>query len=210
MSWADGLVRMASEATDALDPILARTGHRGERHQVVLHVDVDHEGRWAPAQLEHGPTVPDAVARYLACDAGVQAMTYRVGRLAGIHPTVRTPNQAMRRYLARRDQGCTHPLCAQRLWLHAHHIVFWSEGGRSEPSNLVLLCPFHHRTLHHGEFSITGDPEAGTLRFVDRFGRPIDPPDPVPPGGAGPPGQPPPRFTPPFGERFTGDTFTWN
>ena len=210
VSWADGLVRMASEAADALDPALVRTGHRGERNQIVLHVDVDRDGGWGPAQLEHGPTVPDGVARYLACDAGVQVMTHRVGRLAGIHPTVRTPNRAMRRYLARRDQGCTHPLCAQRLWLHAHHIVFWSEGGRSEPSNLVLPCPHHHRALHHGEFSIAGDPEAGTLHFVDRFGRPIEPPDPVPPGGAGPPGQPPPRFTPPLGEPFTGESFTWN
>ena len=40
-------------------------------------------------------------------------MTYQLGQLIGIHPTDRTPNRAMRRYLARRDQGCTHPLCTQ-------------------------------------------------------------------------------------------------
>ena len=160
VSWADGLVRMASEAADALDPTYRRTGQRGERNTVVLHIDVDPDGTLGPAQLEMGPVVPDPVARFLACDAQVQVMAYRLGQLIGIHPTERTPNRAMRRYLARRDQGCTHPLCTQRLWLHAHHIVFWEHGGPTEPHNLVLLCPRHHRALHLGEFSIVGNPEA--------------------------------------------------
>ena len=59
VSWADGLVRMASEAADALDPTLRRTGQRGERNTVVLHVDVDPDGTVGPAQLELGPVVPD-------------------------------------------------------------------------------------------------------------------------------------------------------
>ncbi len=214
VSWADGLVRMASEAADALDPTLARTGQRGERNTVVLHYDVDPDGTLGPAQLENGPVVPDPVARYLACDATVQVMTYRLGQLIGIHPTQRTPNRAMRRYLARRDQGCTHPLCTQRLWLHAHHLVFWENGGLTVPANLVLLCPFHHRALHHDEFSIDGNPETGTLRFTDRWGQPIAPPGldppPDPPGGSPDRDSPPARYRPPLAERLTSDTFTWN
>ena len=213
VSWADGLVRMASEAADALDPTFRRTGERGERNTVVVHIDVDPDGSVGPAQLENGPVVPDSVARYLSCDAQVQVMAYRLGQLIGIHPSHRTPNRAMRRYLARRDQGCTHPLCTQRLWLHAHHLVFWEHGGLTEPHNLVLLCPSHHRALHHGEFSIEGNPEAGTLRFLDRFGRPIAPPG-LPPPGTRPPrdGPPPPAsaYRPPLAERLTADTFTWN
>ena len=221
VSWADGLVRMAAEAADALDPTLRRTGQRGERNMVVLHVDVDPDGTAGPAQLELGPVVPDSVARYLCCDAHVQVMTYLQGRLMGVNPAERTVNRAMRRYLARRDQGCTFPLCGQTLWLHAHHIDFWENGGVTSPENLVMLCPFHHRALHMGEFSIDGDPEAGTLRFLDPWGRPIQAPDLDPPGhdppgdgrppdpGGGPP-PPPPTFTPPFAERLTADTFTWN
>jgi Domain of unknown function (DUF222) len=216
VSWADGLVRMASEAADALDPTLARTGQRGDRNHVVVHIDLGPDGRLGPAQLEMGPVVPDTIARYLACDADIQVMTYRLGQLVGIHPTVREPNRAMRRYLARRDQGCTHPLCTQRLWLHAHHLVFWEDGGLTIPSNLVLLCPFHHRALHRGEFSIEGDPEAGALRFLDRWGHPIAPPDVPPPGDGRPPDPgggvtpPAPPFTPPLAERLTADTFAWN
>jgi Domain of unknown function (DUF222) len=214
VTWADGLVRMASEAADALDPTLARTGQRGERNHVVLHMDVDPDGTLGPAQLEYGPVVPDTIARYLACDADTQVMTYRLGQLIGIHPTVREPNRAMRRYLARRDQGCTHPLCTQRLWLHAHHLVFWEDGGLTIPANLVLLCPFHHRALHAGEFTIDGNPEDGTLRFLDRWGNSIGPPDLGPPGEGRPPDPggcgPPPPFTPPLAERLTADTFAWN
>jgi Domain of unknown function (DUF222)/HNH endonuclease len=207
VSWADGLVRMASEAADALDPTYRRTGQRGERNTIVVHIDVDPDGTLGPAQLDMGPVVPDPVARFLSCDAQIQVMAYRLGQLIGIHPTQRTPNRAMRRYLARRDQGCTHPLCTQRLWLHAHHIRYWEHGGPTEPHNLVLLCPRHHRALHLGDFSIAGDPEAGTLRFLDRWGHPIEPPPPDPPPGAGPP---PPPYTPPLAERLTADTFAWN
>jgi hypothetical protein len=74
----------------------------------------------------------------------------------------------------------------------------------------------HHRALHLGAFSIEGDPEAGTLRFLDHFGHPIAPPrlDPPPgtgPPDGGPPGHAPPQpYTPPLAERLTADTFAWN
>ena len=215
VSWADGLVRMATEAADALDPTVRRTGGRSERNTVVLHVDVDPHGTHGPAQLEHGPVVPDHIARYMCCDARVQVMTYLHGRLVGINPAERTVNRATRRYLTRRDQGCTHPLCRQRLWLHAHHIHSWEHGGVTEPQNLTLLCPFHHRALHAGEFSIEGDPEAGTMRFRDRWRNPIAPPDPLPPAEPRPPAEPPPDgrpppFTPPLAERLADASFAWN
>ncbi|HEX6422813.1 MAG TPA: DUF222 domain-containing protein [Acidimicrobiales bacterium] len=189
VSWADGLVRMARVATDALDATLQRTGQPGDRHHVVLHHDVDPDGTLRPGQLELGAVVPDAIARYLACDATVQVYTYRLGRLVGIHPAQRTPNRALRHYLARRDQGCIRPVCTQRRWLHAHHITHWQDGGPTVAANLLLLCPYHHRALHTGEFRIVGDPEAGTLCFLDRFGRPI---------------------APPLAEPLPSHSFTWN
>ncbi|HEX6237771.1 MAG TPA: DUF222 domain-containing protein [Acidimicrobiales bacterium] len=215
VTWADGLVRLAAAATDALDATLRTTGHPGDRTLVVLHHDVDPDGGLGPGQLELGPVIPDALARYLSCDARIQVLTRRVGQLAGINPAERTPNRATRRYLARRDQGCTHPLCSQRRWLHAHHILHWREGGMTVPSNLVMVCAYHHRALHLGEIAIDGDPEAGTLRFLDRHGRPIEPPGLDPPatgspGDTGPPHPEPPPFTPPLGERLLPGSFTWN
>ena len=182
---------MASEAADALDPTFRRTGQRGERTTVVLHIDVDPDGTLGPGQLDMGPVVPDPIARYLACDALVQVVAYRLGQIIGINPAERTPNRATRRYLARRDQGCTHPLCTQRLWLHAHHIVHWEHGGPTLPANLVLAVPEAPPGPAPGRLLIEGDPEAGTLRFLDPFGHPIAPPrlDP-PPGPAHPTAHP--------------------
>ena len=125
---------MASEAADALDPTLRRTGQRGERNTVVLHHDVDRDGTLGPGQIEHGPgRARRSRAVHGAATPSVQVMTYRLGRLIGINPAERTANRATRRYLARRDQGCTHPLCDQKLWLHAHHIEHWEDGGPTLP-----------------------------------------------------------------------------
>ena len=208
VDWADALVRMASEACDALDNTLQRTGYRGERHQIVLHHDVDAHGHFGPGQLHLGPVVPDPIARYLGCDAQVVVMAYQAGQLLGITPTDRTPSRKVRRYLERRDQGCTHPLCSQRRWLQAHHIEHWEDGGPTEPHNLVMLCWLHHKELHQGAFTIVGDPEDGTLRFLDARGSPIEPP------GMGPtrlprPAEPSP-FIPPYGERLEARWFDWN
>jgi hypothetical protein len=205
-TWADALVLMASAATDALDATLQRTGNPGDRHQVVVHCDIDPEGHLGQGQLELGPVISHALTRYLACDARVLVAASQAGRLVGLQPTDRRPNRATRRYLARRDQGCRHPLCQQRRWLHAHHLVFWDDDGATVPQNLVLLCPRHHRALHHGEFSIEGDPEAGTLRFRDRFGCLLSPPRPGPP-----PDHPPsPSYVPPRAERVSWNDVTWN
>ena len=200
---------MASEAADALDATFQRTGYRGERHQVVLHHDLDADGHYGPGQLHLGGHVTDAVARYLACDARVIVNLYRGGKLVGITPSERTPNRRLRRYLERRDGGCAHPLCGQRRWLHAHHLQHWEDGGPTIALNLVCLCPLHHRQLHHGDFTIHGDPEAGTLRFADRFGRAIEPP------GFGADQLPPPAnpnassYEAPSHERLTAQAFAW-
>jgi hypothetical protein len=208
VTWADAFVRMASEAADALDPTLARTGYRGERTKVVLHHDVDPDGSVGPGQLHLGAVVPDPVARYLGCDAEVLVAAYRAGQLIGITPTTRTVPRHLRRVIERRDQGCAHPLCTQTRWLHIHHIVYWHQRGLTVPSNLVCLCPTHHRELHEGLLSIDGNPDGGTLRFLDRHGTPIEPP------GGGPPTAPrldePSPFTPPHGERLDPRWFSWN
>jgi len=40
--------------------------------------------------------------------------------------------------------------------LHVHHIVFRSNGGSDEPSNLITLCEQCHADLHEGVFDIKG------------------------------------------------------
>ncbi len=207
VSWADALVRLGSEGADALDPEVQRTGHRGERNKVVLHRDIDDDGL-GPAQLHLGPTLPETIARFLECDADVIMALYLDGKLIGFTPSARTVNRAMRRAIERRDQGCAHPLCHQKRWLHVHHIEFWEDGGLTVSENLICLCPKHHRALHAGEIRIEGNPDAGTVRFFTARGSPIEPP------GTGPPRLPdrrqPTPFVSPPGERMSPLWFAWN
>lgn len=207
VTWADALLRLTQAGTDQLDRTAARTGHPGERSKIVLHHDIDPHGTFGPGQMHLGAVIPATVARFLGCDSEVQVATYRAGRLLGITPTERTVGRSLRRLIERRDQGCTHPLCSQRRWLHVHHIEHWQDGGLTIPSNLCCLCPAHHRQIHTGDLRVEGDPEGGTLRFHDSRGRPIEPPEWGPPA---PPPHGPSPFTPPFGERLDARWFGWN
>lgn len=38
--------------------------------------------------------------------------------------------------------------CGTRDALHVHHIVYRSQGGEDEPSNLIVLCAEHHDKVH--------------------------------------------------------------
>jgi hypothetical protein len=122
--------------------------------------------------LHDGPGIMPAVARALACDAGVVLAVHdpaRAGRLLDVGRRRRRPTAAILRALWIRDRACVHPGCHRRQRLHAHHVVHWARGGRTALSNLVLLCSRHHHALHRGEFDVSIDP-AGTPRLQSPTG----------------------------------------
>ena len=97
-------------------------------------------------------------------------------------PQDATPHvtSAQRRALRLRDGGCAFPGCGQTRFLHAHHIVFWEHGGRTDLDNLVLLCQRHHRLLHHGQYSCRLGPDTQRPRFTDPNGRELPTRGPTP------------------------------
>ena len=135
---------------------------------------------------------------------------YRAGQLIGITPTTRTVPRHLRRVIERRDQGCAHPLCTQTRWLHIHHIVYWHHRGMTVPSNLVCLCPTHHRELHEGLLPIDGQPRGRHAplprppRETDRTTRHGARRRPLRPRRADRPSRPP------DGERLVPLWFSWN
>jgi len=136
--WADALVAICS-ATLAADP-------DPDRATVVVHLQP------GGAELEDGPAIFPETADRLACDARVQLVVEDAsGDALRVGPLTRTPPAWMVRQLRYRDRGCRFPGCGTRAFTHAHHIVWWGHGGRTELSNLVLVCSFHHRLVHeHG------------------------------------------------------------
>lgn len=51
-----------------------------------------------------------------------------------------------------------------RYHAHVHHIVYRSQGGGNEPSNLVTLCASCHTLIHAGRIFVTGR-TAAEIRF---------------------------------------------
>ncbi|MEU0495916.1 DUF222 domain-containing protein [Mycobacterium sp. NPDC006124] len=157
----------------------------GQHTTVVVHVDVD-----APvASLHLGPLLTDADRRYLLCDATCEAWFARDGRVIGSGRATRTISRRLRRVLEHRDRCCVVPGCGATRGLHAHHIRHWEDGGPTNPDNLVLLCPFHHRLHHRGGITIAGtathlvvtDADGNTLTAASLARPPTTPPPDVPP-----------------------------
>jgi hypothetical protein len=62
--------------------------------------------------------------------------------------TERTATTVQRRALAARDKGCIIPGCGVAAEAcQVHHVTEWSEGGPTDPDNLVLDCWIHHRQV---------------------------------------------------------------
>ncbi|MFK0246174.1 DUF222 domain-containing protein [Amycolatopsis azurea] len=119
------------------------------------------------ACLDFVGTMTAREARMAACDCLMLPVVLNaagepldVGRLRRFV----TPGQ--RRALNIRDQGCAFPGCHRRPKnCHAHHIHHWADGGPTDLRNLVLLCSFHHRLIHHGDWQVRMAPD-GLPEFI--------------------------------------------
>ena len=93
-------------------------------------------------------------ARRLTCDATIsrvlldpESVPIDLGRATRVIP------DRLRRLLELRDQGCTWPGCGRPAsWCDAHHLQHWADGGKTDLSNLRLLCSRHHTLAHEGEW----------------------------------------------------------
>ncbi|NEK93681.1 DUF222 domain-containing protein [Modestobacter muralis] len=149
------LTRLAAAAADA-----DRRAGDPPRREVVVVVDAavlaDDEAA-GRAHLEGGPALSPAQARRLACDAAVTAVVTDGGEVLAQGRARRFATAAQRRALLVRDGGCARPGCEETRIerLHAHHLRHWLHGGRTDVSNLVLLCDVDHGLVHEHDLSLT-------------------------------------------------------
>jgi hypothetical protein len=141
---ADALLAMCSQhiATDA----------DADRATVVVHASLEALSGRRNAETEHGAVMPPEALQRLACDARIQVVAEsEAGDAIALGRTKREPSASMMRQLRHRDRGCRFPGCGSTAFANAHHIVWWSRGGATDLSNLLLICGFHHRLVHeHG------------------------------------------------------------
>jgi hypothetical protein len=133
----------------------------------TLMVRLDHEtlvNGIKPATLSTGTRISASQARLMACNAGIIPQVFGGKSLPLDHGHeqrlfTRTQKQA----LAARDGGCTFPGCDRPPeWSEAHHWrMRWADGSDTTLDDGVLICPFHHRTIHETGWAIRMSPVDG-------------------------------------------------
>jgi Domain of unknown function (DUF222) len=125
------------------------------------------------ARLDTGEAISAALARRLACEAGIIPTVYRrvmdgrsvvldMGRRTRLH------TEHQRIALDIEHGGCSAEGCDRPSgWCHAHHETPWSHGGGTSVDNGRLLCPFHHRKAHSDHYE-TQPLSNGKVRFHRR------------------------------------------
>ncbi|OZF20044.1 HNH endonuclease [Rhodococcoides fascians] len=95
-------------------------------------------------------------SRQLACDCLLTAIVMdENGNPLNLARTARTVTAKQKRALTARDHGCAFPGCGKpAAWTEGHHIWHWADGGPTDMDNLVLLCGFHHRLIHHSDWDV--------------------------------------------------------
>jgi hypothetical protein len=107
--------------------------------------------------LESGETVALTTVHRLACAAGTLPIVLdSTGQALDLGREQRFYNRRQRRALAARDGGCMWPGCDRPpSWTEAHHTRRWSDGGRTDLADGILLCRHHHLRLHDEGWSIS-------------------------------------------------------
>jgi hypothetical protein len=186
---------LAVRRADAL-VALARAQLASDQHEhagpdpveLTVHVDVESlasEEIHERSELANGPAIAPETARRLGCDASLVRIIERDGSPLTVGRRTRSIPPALRRVLIDRDPQCRFPSCTHQRYLHAHHIEHWARGGPTNLSNLIHLCPQHHRLVHEGGYAVERG-GGGAIRFVRPDGTPIpERPPPQQPGGPG-------------------------
>ncbi|HEU4915288.1 MAG TPA: HNH endonuclease signature motif containing protein [Acidimicrobiia bacterium] len=66
--------------------------------------------------------------------------------------------------------------------LQIHHLIPWSQGGRTDPDNLITLCWYHHQIIIHQQgFTPQPHPDHRRIRFRrGGYSRRLSRPPPIP------------------------------
>ncbi|WNB86744.1 DUF222 domain-containing protein [Cellulomonas sp. ATA003] len=127
-------------------------------------------------QYEDRTPCPRTVLDRIACDSGLNRILFGPdSEVLDVGRTERTFTRARRAAIIARDKHCQYPTCtAPPIICQAHHVEQWArDGGKTSVDNGILLCAFHHRTIHDRDIAIRRHHDKWI--FTDRHGTTIDP-----------------------------------
>jgi hypothetical protein len=178
---SDGETPWDQRCCDALMGVIHSSGAEATTtaspYVVVAHVPlaalVEDAGEQSAlaGELEHHGLIDGETVQRIACDATiVVALDDDVGHTMYEGRARRFPSDAQRREIMRRDRHCRFPGCTNVTFTNVHHIVPWKPGGRTDLDNLALQCLHHHRLVHSGGWTMSGNANE-ELTFVGPSGR---------------------------------------
>lgn len=130
--------------------------HGGNATKVIVTVSLaDLRAGTGVATLGDGTRITIGESRRLLCNAGV------LPAVLGGKSEVLDLGRESRFYKgpARQALAVEHPVCRGEgcsipaTWCEAHHKKPWSEGGRTDLKDGILLCPWHHHRIHDPAYS---------------------------------------------------------
>ncbi len=178
---SDGETPWDQRLCDAFVEVI-RTGAHGAAstaspYFVVVHVPlvalVDESGAESAlaGELERDGLLSTETVCRIACDATIAiGVDDDVGHTMYEGRARRTPSEAQRREVMRRDRHCRFPGCTNVTFTNTHHVVPWKPGGPTDLENLALLCLHHHHVVHSKGWEMTGNANE-ELTFTGPKGR---------------------------------------
>ena len=161
---ADPIEKQRHLAAHALARLIGDSGTAGRagRAEFVAVIDADATDQAGPVVEVAIPVeIPTRVLAELIGNADITTVVVRnrivlhaPGEL-NLGRSTRLANRAQRRALRGLYRGCAIPGCNvayDRCKLH--HLIWWSNGGRTDLDNLLPVCSVHHTKIHHDDWTI--------------------------------------------------------
>ncbi len=175
--WDQRVADALTEIVSASNAGTAPEGTTGSPHLVVVHVPLDAlvddavEPTELAGELEQNGLIDRETVQRIACDATIAvAIDDDAGHTMYEGRARRSPTDAQRREVMRRDRHCRFPGCTNVTFTNVHHIVPWKPDGRTDIDNLALTCLHHHHVVHSNGWTMSGNPN-DELHFVGPSGR---------------------------------------
>ncbi|HEX3629284.1 MAG TPA: DUF222 domain-containing protein, partial [Candidatus Dormibacteraeota bacterium] len=162
--YADAWVDLAEHALDAAT--IPQHGSVRPHVQVTTTLETLRGLIGAPAgEMALSLPISAKTVQRIACDSsitrvllGADSAVIDAGRAK------RVVSGGTRRLLEARDKFCRWPGCERPAsWTAAHHIIHWAQGGKTDLSNLVLLCRHHHWMVHEAGWRLSLSPDGRVL-----------------------------------------------
>ncbi|HJS72497.1 MAG TPA: HNH endonuclease signature motif containing protein, partial [Acidimicrobiia bacterium] len=118
--------------------------------------------------LEPGVRAGRQALEAILCDADTEIVARTSqSRFMDYGRRQRTAPSALKRaLLAEAGFTCAADGCHSRHRLQIHHLTPWAQGGRTDQTELVVLCWFHHHVVvHEPGFEVVLHPDRRRLRF---------------------------------------------